>query len=54
VSGDNAARDSSLALANWSAYSTRNEDDRDRGIIGAQRIRLPPAKLELLDWSEWD
>jgi hypothetical protein len=30
VSGDNAARDSPLAPANWSAYGTRNEDDRDR------------------------
>ncbi|KAH5617613.1 hypothetical protein HBI23_252390 [Parastagonospora nodorum] len=54
VSGDNAARDSPLVPANWSAYGTRNEDDRDRGTIGMQRTRLRPAKLELLEWSEWD
>jgi hypothetical protein len=54
VGGGTAAWDSPLGSLNWSAYGTRNEDDRDRGTIGAQRTRLPPAKLELLEWSEWD
>jgi hypothetical protein len=54
VSGGTAARDSPLGPANWSAYGTRNEDDRDWGATGAQRTRLPLAKLDLLDWSEWD
>jgi hypothetical protein len=54
VSEGNAARDSPLGPANWSAYGTRNEDDRDWGTIGAQRTRLRLAKLKLLEWSEWD
>jgi hypothetical protein len=52
IASMDAARDSPLGPTNWSAYGTRNEDDRDQGTIGAQRTRLRSAKL--LEWSEWD
>jgi hypothetical protein len=54
VSGRTAARDSPLGPADRAACGTRNEDERDQGTAVAQRSRLRPAKLELLDWSEWD
>ncbi|EAT92621.1 hypothetical protein SNOG_16593 [Parastagonospora nodorum SN15] len=47
-------RDSPLGLADWAACGTGDEDEQDQGAAGAPRTRLPPAKLELLEWSEWD
>jgi hypothetical protein len=54
VSGRTAARDSPPGPANWAACGTENEDERDQGTTVAQGTRLRPAKLELLDWCEWD
>jgi hypothetical protein len=49
ASGGTAARDSPPGPADWAACGTRNEDERDQGTAVAQRSRLRPAKLELLD-----
>jgi hypothetical protein len=54
VSGGTAARDSSRGPTDWAACGMGNVDEQDQGTTGAQSTRLRLAKLELLDWSEWD
>jgi hypothetical protein len=44
-------RDSPPGPGDWAACGTGIGDER---ISSAQRTRLSPAKLELLDWAEWD
>jgi hypothetical protein len=54
VSGGTAAWDISRGPTDWAACGMGNADKQDQGTIGAQSTRLRLAKLELLDWSEWD
>jgi hypothetical protein len=52
VSGT-TAWDSPPGPVEW-ACGTRNGDQRDQGTADVQSARLRPAKLELLEWFEWD
>lgn len=54
VSRDIMERDSPPSPTDWTAYGTRNGDEQGQRTTGAQMTKLPPAKLELLEWIKWN